>query len=165
MTIIKVATKNPVKIEAIKAAFDRFLKEEVVIVGFGVDSGVPEQPINNEVFIGAENRITALKEVCGEYDYLVSCEGGIINQYGYYINSQIVLVENKQGARGMGLSQGFQVPDSYIEDVRKTDIAQVFDNMFGKGKGGLRFLTNGQVNRKDLVESGTLMALARFNWK
>lgn len=164
MLVVKVATKKPVKLEAIQAAFERFFEDAVEVFGVEVDSGVPEQPMNDEVFIGAENRIIALKQVCGDYDYLVSCEGGIINQYGYWINTQVILVENKEGDRGLGMSQGYQVPDSYIEDIRKTSIARVFDKLFGRKKGGLRFLSNGQFNRRNLIESGVIMALTRFNW-
>ena len=165
MLVVKVATKKPVKLEAIQTAFERFFENETVeVIGIEVSSGVSEQPMGNDVIVGAENRIEALKEVSNDYDYLVSCEGGILNLKGYWINTQIVLVENKEGIRGLGMSQGYQVPEAYIEDIRKTSIARFFDRMFGEKKGGLRFLTNGIVKRRTLIECGVVMALARFNW-
>ena len=62
MTIVKVATKNQVKIEAIIKAFERYFKE-VKIIPYDVKSGVPSQPINEDVFKGAQNRIDNLKKV------------------------------------------------------------------------------------------------------
>lgn len=164
MLVVRVATQKPVKIEAIEDAFKRFFDQDVSVIGVNVSSGVSEQPIGEDVFIGAENRINALKELGGEYDFLVSCEGGIVNQYGYLINTQIVLIENKEGIRGIGMSQGYQIPNKYIQELRTTTIARIFDRLFGENKGGLRFLTNGIVKRKALIEQSTIMALSYFNW-
>lgn len=159
MTIVKVATKNSVKIEAIRNAFKRYF-EEIEIISFEVDSGVPRQPINEEVFIGAQTRLENLKKVDNsKYDFFVSCEGGLINQYGNWFNLQVVQIESKDGKTGIGLSQGFQVPSEYINEIRNTSIARLFDRLFGNG--GISVLTHGQFNRKDLIESGTIMALAR----
>jgi len=160
MTIVKVATANPVKVEAIKKAFDRYFND-IEVISFEVDSKVPRQPINQDVFNGAKNRIEELKKVGDlEWDYMVSCEGGLINLYGYWFNVQVVMVEGKDGKKGFGLSQGYQIPPEYVDEVINTSVAEVLDRVFD-GKGGIRMLTKGAFTRKDLIKDGTLIALAR----
>lgn len=159
MTTVKIATKNPVKIEAIKKAFERFFSD-VEIECFSVCSGVPNQPIGDATFIGAENRLEDLKLLCGDYDYLVACESGLICEYGKWFNVQVVMVENKDGKCGTGLSNGYEVPMKYLDDVMNTSIAKVLDKVF-QGKGGIRVLTKNQFTRADLIEHGTIMALTR----
>lgn len=160
MTTVKVATANPVKIEAIKNAFERYF-EVLEVLPFEVESGVPAQPINDDVFKGAQNRIEKLEKVDNtEWDFLVSCEGGLICQCGYWFNLQVVQIVRRDGKTGVGLSQGYQIPSEYVEEVCSTSIAKLLDRLF-EGKGGVSVLTHGQFNRKDLIESGTVMALTR----
>ena len=159
MTIVKVATTNPVKIKAIRAAFKRYY-EDVEVITFKVNSGVPEQPIKSQVFKGAKNRLKALKNICGNYDYIVSCESGLINQYGYWFNVQVVMIERKDGKVGIGVSPGYEIPPKYVKAIINSSLKQVFDKIFD-GKGGVRVLTKNQFRRQDLIENGTVMALIR----
>lgn len=157
MTNVKVASMNKVKAEAIKTAFERYFID-VEVESYEVSSGVPEQPTNNCVFDGARHRLQELKKICKEYDYLVSCESGLIYQCGHWFNVQVVLVENLEGKSGIGVSQGYEVPAKYIPEVINTDISQLFDRLF-EGKGGTRVLTKNQFTRKALIQDGTSMAL------
>ena len=168
MTHVKVAsaTKNPAKNKAFLKAFQEYFSN-VELIPLAVNSGVPSQPINEDVYRGAENRLEAIKNMCKDADYFVSCEGGLINQYGYWFNVQVIMIEGKDGKRGSSISQGFQIPTQYVEEVINTSIAQVFDRVF-QGEGGVRRLTGGKFTREDLVRDGTIMALTRMlngeNW-
>ena len=158
---IKVASNNPTKIEAIRNGFERYFAN-VQIEAFEVNSNVPSQPINEEVFKGAENRIQEIKYKgdLSEWDFLVSSEGGLLNQYGHWFNVQVIQIESKDGKTGIGLSQGFQIPDEYVEEAKSTSVAKLLDRLF-LGKGGIRLLTSGCFNRTKLIEDGTIMALTR----
>ena len=156
MVIIKVATTNQVKLEAVKKAFS-FYFDDVKIISEKVDSGVPEQPIDDEIYEGVKNRIKGLKKT-PETDYLVSCEGGLMRQFGRWFNVQIVGVESAGGKKSLGLSPAYPIPDRYVEQILNSSLAIVFDNIF-EGDGGIRKLTNGQVTRFDLITEATLMAL------
>ena len=164
MTIVKVGTANPVKVEGVKDAFKRYLKEDVEVISFEVDSGVASQPRNKEVIEGAKNRLKELKKL-GEdnWDYLVSCEGGLIDMYGNWVNMQVVIVEAKNGMTGFGCSQGFEVPQEHIEEAINTSIAKVLDKIYD-GKGGVRVITRDNFTRKDLIRDATIMALAGVKW-
>lgn len=157
MTIVKVATTNAVKLEAIESAFRQYF-DEIKIIAEKVESGVAEQPTNDLIFQGAENRLDLLKKE--NYDFLVACEGGLLNQMGYWFNIQAVLIEDKNGKRGMGMSQGYEIPRQYIQAAINTSIAAVLDDVF-EGRGGIRELTRGYCRRGDLIKDATIMALTR----
>lgn len=158
MTIVKVASKNSVKIDAINTAFNRYFKD-VKIISQNVESGVPDQPINDDVFKGAKNRLQALKND-SNYDYLVSCEGGLLQLAGHWFNVQVVIIEDRNGYQGIGLSQGYEIPSEYIREAINTSVAEVLDRKFG-GKGGISVLTRGYETRASLIQDGTVMALAK----
>lgn len=162
MKKIVIATNNPDKVEAIKNAFSRyFLDSELEIYSFSAKSGVPSQPCNNDVFFGAENRIESVRNRIEDWEFLVSCEGGLIEQYGNWFNVQVVKIERKDGRTGIGLSQGFQIPSKYVEEAKSTSVAKVLDKIF-EGNGGVRVLTKGLYDRKKLIRDGTVMALTRI---
>lgn len=58
---ILIGTKNPGKIEGAKQAFEKYF-EKIEIEGISVESEVGNQPIDEEIFIGAKNRIKNLKK-------------------------------------------------------------------------------------------------------
>ncbi len=162
MTIVRVATTNSAKVQAVHAAFQIYF-EDVKVETVKVNSGVPEQPIDDLVVLGAENRLNELKALSQEtdYDYLVSCEGGLISKLAYVFNVQVVLIENKEGKRGIGLSQGYEIPEKYIQKAISTSVADMFDEVFN-GEGGIRKLTHGFFTRESLIKDGTIMALTRM---
>ena len=158
MTTVKVASKNLVKLEAIRQAFSRYFKE-VKIISKDVESGVSAQPINEDVFKGARNRLEALKDD-SDCNYLVSCEGGLISFAEHWFNVQIVMIEDQHGNQGIGMSQGYEIPNKYVEEAINTSVADVLDRIFG-GKGGISVLTRGYETRQSLIQDGTIMALAK----
>lgn len=162
MTTIKVATTNPTKIEAIKKAFS-FYFEDVVIIPNNVESGVPRQPINNQVYEGAINRLNNLK-TGDDYDFLVSCEGGLVKAFEHWFNLHIVVIEDSNGKTSVGLSPAYPIPEKYINQIISSSLAEVLDKIFN-GEGGIRKLTNGQLTRYDLIVEATRMALTSIMTK
>ena len=161
MTIVKVATLNQAKIEGITDAFEHYFKN-VQVMRYDVKSGVPSQPVNNQVFEGARNRLLGLKkQESGYSDYWVACESGLINLYGFWFNFQVVMIMSQEGKFGVGVSQGLQVPPKYVDEAINTSIAKVLDRIF-KGKGGVRLLTYGKFTRKSLIKDATIMAITRM---
>ena len=157
---VVAATMNIVKLAAIKVAFEHYY-ENVQVRGYVVESKVPEQPIHEEVYKGAENRLKNLKEISEDYDFLVSCEAGLIEQCGHWFNVQFVLVESKDGKRRAGFSPGFEIPEKYVMQAIKTSVADVLDDVFD-GAGGIRVLSKDMFTREKLIHDGTIMALSGF---
>ena len=167
---ILMGTKNPGKIEGARQAFEKYF-DKVEIEGIAVNSDVASQPVNEEILIGAKSRIKNLKEYARnnkiETDFYISSEAGITNSLGEWVNINCVVIENKEGMQSIGTSQGFPIPDKYIEEIRKTELGKVMDKIFskdelGKGNGGISFLTKNEVSRIDLTKNAFIMALTKY---
>ena len=164
---ILMGTKNPGKIEGAKQAFEKYF-DNVEIQGISVDSDVPDQPVNEEIFQGAKNRVKNLKEYAQrnnlEADFYVASEAGITNLLGEWLDINAVIVEDSKGFQSAGTSQGFPIPEKYIEEIKETELGKVMDKIFsgkelGKGKGGINFLTKDAVTRIDLTRGAFIMSL------
>ena len=166
---ILMGTKNPGKIEWAKQAFEKYF-ENVEVVGIPVSSNVGNQPINEEIIRGAKNRVKNLREYAIENqikaDFYISSEAGITNLLGEWIDINAVVIEDSKGYQSIGTSQGFPIPDKYINEIKETELGKVMDRIFsgkelGKGKGGISFLTKNEVSRIDLTRNAFVMALTK----
>lgn len=164
---ILIGTKNPGKIEGATQAFLEYF-EDIEIEGIAVDSEVGNQPINEEIVQGARNRIKNLKKFAKENeidaDYYIASEAGITNLLGDWIDINVAVIEDKYGFQSVGTSQGFQIPERYMEEIRQTELGKVMDKIFnekelGKGKGGISYLTKDVISRIDLTKNAFVMAL------
>lgn len=164
---ILMGTKNPGKIEGARQAFEKYF-DNVEIQGIAVESEVGAQPVNEEIFQGAKNRVKNVKKYAEENnvkaDYYVASEAGITNLLGEWIDINAVVIENAQGFQSVGTSQGFQIPEKYVKEIQETELGKVMDKIFekhqlGQGKGGINLLTKGEVSRIDLTKNAFLMAL------
>ncbi len=164
---ILIGTKNPGKIQGAKEAFEKYYKN-VEIEGIAVNSDVADQPINEEIIIGAKNRVKNIKEYAKnnniEADFYISSEAGLTNFFGKWVDVNLAFIEDKNGLQSVGTSQGFPVPEKYIDEIKQTELGKVMDKLFhgkemGKGKGGIAILTKEEVTRIDLTRNAFVMAL------
>ena len=164
---ILMGTKNSGKIEGAKQAFEKYF-ENVEIEGISVESDVSAQPVNKEIFQGAKNRVKNLKKYAKannlNADFYIASEAGITNLLGEWIDINAVVVENHEGFQSVGTSQGFQIPEKYVDEIKEIELGRVMDKIFekeklGQGKGGISFLTKGEVTRIQLTRDAFLMAL------
>ncbi len=162
-----VASENPVKLAAVKEAFLNFF-DEVSIIGIKVDSGVPEQPVQEETFIGAKNRAVKLLEQNLEAEYFVGVEGGIAKYFNRWFAFGCMYIVDKNGRDFFGTSPHFELPEKVVEKLLKgEELGDVIDKITGdknsKQKGGaIGFLSNGVMDRKELYISGLINALVPF---
>ena len=165
-----MGTKNPGKIEGARQAFEKYF-DSVEIEGISVESEVGNQPFNEEILQGAKNRIKNLKKYANnnniKADFYIASEAGITNLLGEWIDINAVVIEDSKGFQSIGTSQGFPIPDKYIEEIKQTELGKVMDRLFrgkelGKGKGGISFLTKDEITRIDLTRNAFIMALTRF---
>lgn len=166
---ILIGTRNPGKIQGAKEAFEKYF-DNVEIEGISVDSEVGNQPFNKEILQGAKNRVKNLKKYAKENeieaDFYISSEAGITNLLGEWIDINCVVIENSKGFQSVGTSQGFPIPEKYIEEIKQTELGKVMDKIFsgkdlGKGKGGISYLTKDAVSRIDLTKNAFIMALTQ----
>lgn len=166
---ILMGTKNPGKIEGAKLAFEQYF-ENVEIQGISVDSEVSDQPVNKEILLGAKNRVKNIKRYAEdnniEADYYIASEAGITNSLGEWIDINAAVIEDKTGLQSVGISQGFQIPEKYIDEIIETELGKVMDKIFSenglnKGKGGISILTQDKISRIDLTKNAFTMALIK----
>lgn len=166
-----IATKNQGKIEGAKRALNYYFKD-VEIEGIPVNSDVSEQPVNDEVYIGAKNRVKNLKEYCKQNnikaDLYLSIESGITNSLGRWMITNIAIIEDNNKFESYGTSPSFPVPDRLVNDVINTNLSEVMNNVFTKDDerhnkcGGIQILTHEKITRIDLTESAFIMALTKY---
>ncbi|MDO9615772.1 MAG: DUF84 family protein, partial [Bacteroidota bacterium] len=72
MIKILVASKNPVKLDAVKEGLSVFLKQEVTVLGGSVESGVSDQPESDvETLLGAESRVKNAQRLFPGFDFYI----------------------------------------------------------------------------------------------
>lgn len=166
---VLIGTKNPGKIEGAKQAFEKYF-DNVEIEGVSVDSEVGAQPLNTEIIKGAKNRIKNLKEYAEKnnikVDFYASSEAGITNYLEEWIDINVVVIESVDGLQSVGTSQGFPIPEKYMDEIKATELGSVMDKIFGldasgKGKGGISILTKKEISRIDLTKNAFIMALTK----
>lgn len=168
---ILIGTKNPGKIQGAKEAFEKYF-DDVVIEGIPVNSDVPEQPLNEEIFKGAKNRVKNLKNYAKENDMeadlYLSIESGITNSLGCWTITNIAVIEDNEDFESYGISPSFPVPERLVKDVIDSDLSQVMDKIFTEDKerhnkgGGIQLLTHNEISRIDLTRGAFIMALTRY---
>ena len=167
---ILIGTQNPGKVQGAKEAFERYF-ENFDIEGIPVSSNVSDEPVNDEIYIGAKKRVDNLikysKDNNIDADYFLGIESGITNLLGKWVIINIAVIKDKNGYESWGTSPAFPVPDKYVKEIIDTDLGKVMDKIFNqteirKGKGGIGFLTHDKISRFDLTRGAFTMALTQF---
>lgn len=168
---ILVGSKNPIKLEAVEEAFSLYYSN-INIIGINVESGVPNQPINNETFVGAENRALALQKINIEQnfnaDFFVGIEGGIQNNHNKWFAYGCMCLIGKDGKKSFGTSAHFELPKVVTSQLLdRKELGHVMDEIMKqentKQKGGaISYFTAGKMNRKELYIPGLISALIPF---
>lgn len=170
---ILIGTKNPGKIEGAKEALKNYF-DSFDIEGIPVSSDVSEEPVNEEIYEGARNRVDNLIKYALENDidteYFLGIESGITNLLGKWVIINIAVIKDKNGYESWGTSSAFPVPDKYVQEIISTDLGKVMDRIFEQNdlrssKGGISFVTNGIINRIDLTKEAFIMALTQHTNK
>lgn len=168
---VLIATKNQGKIEGAKKALGHYFKG-VEIKGIPVSSEVPDQPVNEEIYNGAKNRVKNLKQYAKqnnvEADLFLGIESGINNLLGRWMITNIAVIEDNKDFESYGTSPSFPVPDNLVQKILDTNLSEAMDTVLGKDKqrhnysGGIKILTHNQTSRIDLTESAFIMALTKY---
>lgn len=166
---ILIGTKNPGKIAGATAAFEQYF-DDFEIESIPVASEVSDEPVDQEIYLGAKNRVNNLMRYAKDHDldaeYFLGVESGITNLLGKWIIINVAVIKDKNGYESWGTSSGFPVPEKYVNEIISTDLGQVVDKIFGQhdlrsSKGGISYITNGVISRIDLTKEAFVMALTQ----
>lgn len=158
---IEIATNSIEKINGIKLAFSRYFNIEessIEVSNKKVDSGVPEQPFNDETYIGALNRVNTLIENSEKVDYYISCEAGIEEILEKYLNIQVVCIYDvNENEYFFGKSSGWQIPSKDIVMIKNSNLDNYLKN---KGITSIEQLLGSNFSREKAIAEATELALA-----
>lgn len=164
---IVVGSKNPVKIDAVKIAAEKFYKN-VEIVGIDALSKVKDQPTTNkEAIEGALNRA---KESLNNLnaDIGIGIESCVYeNDYGMFVSAWAVAI-NKDNKIGIGGGNSLLLPEKVKVELKKgRELGPIMDSFTGEHntkqkQGTIGILTNNLITRTESLERPVILALSRF---
>lgn len=173
MKNIIVASKNPVKINAVKIGFQKmFSGEEIRVESVPAASGVGDQPkSDSETFQGAWNRaVNACKEK-GSADFWVGIEGGIEERGSDMEVFAWVVIKSRGDSFGKGRTGTFFLPPKIKDLIRQgKELGEADDIVFGRKNskeenGAIGILTDNIIDRTKYYTEAVILALIPFKNK
>jgi inosine/xanthosine triphosphatase len=167
---VVVASKNPVKINATRRAFEiQFPGREIRIVSAEAESGVDDQPFSDdETRHGAINRAHNAGESQPGADFWVGLEGGVDTFNGQLMAFAWMAVLGPDGRTGTARTVTLPLPPAVrkrVEQGMELGEAndQVFDTQNSKHAGGaFGLLTDGRLTREGVYTETLVLALVPF---
>ncbi len=164
-----IASKNPVKIQAVETGFQQMFPEEnFCFEGVSVASEVSDQPMSNqETLKGAINRAHNAQSANIEAHFWVGIEGGIDTLDQEMEAFAWIVVQSKHQI-GKARTGAFFLPKKVQALIRQgKELGEADDLVFGdhnsKQKGGaVGLLTGNVIDRKGLYVPAVIMALIPF---
>lgn len=169
MKKVAVASKNPVKLNAVTEAFKQFFPDqEFAFEAVAVASGVSDQPMSHaETFRGAFNRVENLCKAV-DADYWVAIEGGL-HPHGNELEVVAwAVVKSKDGKSGKGSAASFFLPEKVAKLIREgKELAHAADMVFNESKsnqkqGTVGLLTHNIITRTGYYVQPVVLALVPF---
>ncbi len=162
MIKVAISTISSDKINGVKQAFLEFfnLKEsEIEFHSIKIESGVPEQPFDEETYQGAKNRVDNIKKkITEEMDFYISCEAGIESVFEQYFNVQVVCIFESSSQKYLwGKSAGWPIPPNAIKEVKQSNLDSYLRRI---GITSIEELLGAKNSRSSAVEQATVLALA-----
>lgn len=167
---IVVASRNPVKIDAVRQAFSKqFPAAGLQIVSLEVESGVSTQPATDEeTRRGARTRVENARRASPEADFWVGLEGGIDTFDDQLMAFAWMVVCSRDGKIGEARSVTLPLPPAVKELVTSgLELGAANDRVFGtvnsKQQGGAYgLLTDGRYSREFIYSQTLIIALIPF---
>lgn len=165
---IIVASKNPVKINATRRAFEQMFPEESAfeVNGISVPSGVRDQPLTfEETLLGARNRVDNAQTKYPDADYWVGLEGGVDLHGSDMAVSGWVVARDRSGREGKSMTNTIYLPPKVAELVASgMELGEADDIVFGmtnskQSNGAVGILTRDVLKREEGFMIGVIGAL------
>jgi inosine/xanthosine triphosphatase len=168
MQTVIIASENPVKIEVAKRVFSQLLpSEQFEFEAILAPSGVPDQPFEEQTFLGAQNRLAYIIKARQDADYWISQEGGLFKEGTTLYNEACIMVRDKNGMEGKSLTARLYIPKEIVALVQGgKELGHAGDAFFGTvnikhGNGLIAALTNNSITRADYYTQAATIALSQ----
>ncbi len=164
--IVYVATRNRIKLQAVRDAWEAWHRDVEVNVG-AVDPppGLPEQPLGDEVARGAIARAKAGLPP-SDADFGVGIEAGLIRLPGCdsWFSCQVCAVADRDGRISLGLGPGYELPEALRAAVLDgTPLREALRQSLliddAEHRGAIHVLSDGRLDRYRITLDAVRMAL------
>jgi len=169
MKKVIIASKNPVKIQAVKNGFEKmFSNQDFEFIGISVPSNVANQPsTNDETFFGAKNRADNASNEVKDADFYVGIEGGI-EQIESEMQSFAWVVIKSADNYGKARTGTFFLPKKVVELIKEgKELGEADDIVFQRNNskqenGAVGILTGNVIDRTKYYTEAVILALIPF---
>lgn len=170
MTKVYIGSRNPVKIECTRLAFEQVFGSNptFTFVGKSSFSGVSDQPMtNHETLLGAKNRAEKLKKEYPDGNYYVGIEGGIQKVANQMEAFAWVVIMNEHQV-GKSQTSTFQLPPKIVTLIDEgVELGHADDIVFNRqnskqGNGAVGLLTDNIIDRIEYYRHAVILALIPF---
>ena len=170
MKNIVVASTNPVKVNAVKQAWQAMFPDAPCVVeGQNPHLDLPDQPMGREVYDAAQARLDAIAHEHTDADFWVAIEGGVEmdDQQKMLCNAWIVMRDAK-GCTSEARTASFPLPPKLAELILSgMEMGHANDKVFGltnskHNQGMTGILTHGVINRTEYYQHAVTLALAAY---
>jgi len=162
---VNVGTGNSLKVEAVRAIFAvAFPGDSIEVMAVNVPSGVPAQPFDDELALGAINRAHA---ALLDADYGVGIEAGIVPFPGCNerFSVQFCAIVDRDGEVSVGHGPGYVLPHGVLAQLDAgSDLNREMSRISGideirEKMGAIGYLSNRITDRLAITRDAVLMAL------
>jgi len=163
------------KLNAITETFrEVYPNVQIIVNGVKTASEVNEQPVGfEEIFQGACNRLEETKRLVQEaYDFAVGIENGVFSvetgKRAIWFDVGLVIIEDKDGRQGYGLSSGIEFPQKYVDKAKEagfetTTVGEIIAKEMGGDKTDPQsILSQGLVSRREMLKQALKIALGQL---
>lgn len=170
MQKLVIASKNPVKIAAVRAGFEKMFPAETFLLdGVSVESGVSDQPMSDtETLEGAWNRSHRAYDAAHDADFWIGIEGGVEDKAGEMEAFAWVVVKSREGKIGKGRTCTLFLPQKIAELLRQgKELGEADDIIFQRTNskqenGAVGLLTHNAIDRTHYYTDAVILALIPF---
>lgn len=153
---IVIGTKSESKINALKKSLERLNIKDYNIIAVKAKSNVRENPIDEEIKRGAENRNNFIKEYCEnnniDYDVLISIEAGYTKENeNYYLETFANAI--CKGQKYWSQSPKLKITKNIFGYVYEQNMLhEIINEILGREyiNGFIGFVTKDEVKREDI---------------
>jgi inosine/xanthosine triphosphatase len=172
MKKVIIASMNPVKIEVARRSFAAVFPDgQFEFIGIQSESGVPDQPMEEETRQGAENRLHYIKEHQPDADFWISQEGGLRREKDRMYEQACIMVSDKTNFIAESMTAQFYLPKEIAKYVNEgMELGDAADTFFKsvnskQGAGAIGHLTDGVIDRTSYYLQAAIIALSELKHK
>ena len=167
-----VTSTNPVKVHVANRAFGTVFPDiSFEFVAIKSESGVPNQPMNDETRLGARNRLSFCRQHYPEADYWISQEGGLHTEGERLFNRAWIAVSDADGFIAESSTPHFYIPTGMVPQIKSgSELSQATDDFFstrnsGQTIGLVGHITDGLIDREEYYLQAAIIALTQLKHK